>query len=864
MPGSHPASLASLAAIFLACAAAAYAEPGTPFTDAPARMVRDGVFRGKIFIAADAAPEERRSAVFLAEWMRRVTGATPEIATEAAESTGDGLYVGATRRAAAAGVRPPATLSREGFAWEPRRAGRTVFLVGESPSATRLGAARFLREKLGVEFLLPGEFGADWRPLRVVDAPEAREEFAPAFAWRALSGLDTEAEKTWASDNGLGALPEMNHALWSVFDKQAFEENPAMFPLLGGRRVAPSGRGGYEPQPNLANPDSAQHAARRAYGFFQKNPGAPAFSLSINDNMTWDESPESRSALGDSKWFRNRPDYSDYVFRFMNRTAAALRREEEREKRKGESGETSLCSSIFPRSSSRFLTAYAYYHCENTPSFRVDPDVFPILTADRSEWRDPGFAAEDAALMRRWGASGVRAFGVYDYYYGRDIPVPRFFPHAQAASVRCAADCGAKLFFAELNPDWGLDGPKAWLAARLAWEPTADAVSLLDEYYKRAYGPAAPAMRRLYAIVESRWTHRTQPPRWIRFFHEESACELFPADVRARMRAALDDAENACRADAARPAQAGEADARDRRHRRVLATSEAFASVERFAEAYEAKRRLAALPDATDATGALRIADALGAALDASARHRESLERRNRSALTTGRPFSDSALWRTDPVALAAAKCAAVPGALAGTRAETAAALLSDTPGEGVVTRFEEGFEAASFRAAAPGSWAARRGLTIPRAPWRANLFEAEHTRFGFDAGRAFSGRGSLLVAGGDLARVSRRLPAQPGEAFAARVRLSGEIVPGAHVALSIRFLDERGRELRGGTDSLAPPGPDTGWRVLGAFAEAPDGAAGAEVQLRVMCQGATDSLWADDLLVRTKRRDASAKGVHL
>ena len=185
---------------------------------------------------------------------------------------------------------------------------------------------------------MPGEFGADWKPLRVVEMPEGREAFVPAFAWRQFTGLGALAEKTWAADNGLGDIPAMNHALWSVFDAKAFAKDPAMFPVLGGRRVGPSGRGGYEPQPDLANPDSAKYAAERAWEFFRKNPDAPAFSLSINDNMTWDESPESKAALGAGKYFRNRPDYSDYVFGFMNRVASALRSREDRKVRDSRKG----------------------------------------------------------------------------------------------------------------------------------------------------------------------------------------------------------------------------------------------------------------------------------------------------------------------------------------------------------------------------------------------------------------------------------------------------------------------------------------------------------------------------------------------
>ena len=876
---AHLAPRISRLLIALACGTATLrAEPGMPFTDDPMWLVRDGTFRGKIFVAADASPEEREGAIHLAAWIKTVTGASPEVTAEDADRTENGVYVGASRRARAHDIRVPHSLSREAFAWETRRHRRTLFLVGESPLATRLAASRFIREHLGVEFLMPGDFGADWKPLRLVAVPTCRREFTPAFAWRELSGLGTPDERTWAQDNGLGKLPAMNHALWSVFDDKAYEENPDMFPILGGKRIAPSGRGGYEPQPNLANPASAEHAARRAHEFFQKNPEAPAFSLSINDNMTWDESPESRASLGTGKFFRNRPDYSDYVFGFMNRSATALRAKAEGGRQNAKvtpspapfRDDSANPSSFVPRPSSRlaplasprrFLTAYAYYHCENTPSFRVQPEVFPILTADRSEWRDPGFAAEDAALMTRWSQSGASAFGLYDYYYGRDVAVPRIFHRAQAASVKHAADCGAKLFYAELYPDWGFDGPKAWLAARLAWQPDAEAEALLNLYYSRAYGPAAKPMRKFFELAEARWANRPQPPRWIRFFREESAAELFPAPVCAEMRAALDEAERAFPNPSERTLSNDPGEL-ERRHLRVRATSVAFAKTEAFVAAYEAKKRLAALPEARDAAGAQRVADALREALAAEGRHRESVRRWNVCALNPGAPGNTDAFGRADAVALAAAKCARAPHALPpGSPLADAAAMLAEKTPEGVVTAVDERFDAEGFRPATPGTWAARRALTIPKAPWRANLFEAEHTRFGYSEERAASGKGSLLVAGGDLAKLSRSLPVSAGHQLAAQVRHAGEITPGEHAALCIRFLDAEGRELRGGSASVALPARDAGWRTLATLATAPDGAALAEVQLRVMYQDAADALWFDDLLVRVRSANRGASG---
>jgi hypothetical protein len=842
--------------------AAAFAEPGEPFSEESFRFVRDGRAFGEIHIPRDACEEEKTSAAYLQKWIREVTGVRVEISTNA---TGAGIFLKASRDVAD---------SRSGDGTFRIRALRrdTVALEGGEPGSLRMATARLVEKTLGVNFLMPGEFGADWRRRRMMELPDRDEVVRPSFRWRQLTGMNTPAEREWALDNGLGGLPAMNHALWDVFDAKAFAENPAMFPTLGGKLTGPSGRGGYEPQPNLANPDSAKYAAKRAWEFFQKNPGAPAFSLSINDNMTWDESPESKVALGHGKYFRNRPDYSDYVFGFMNRASKALYDEETEAIRRDVDknwtqrttgvveqqsgtifglGGYSIGCFVFPMRAIRPLTAYAYYHCENTPSFPVEPGVFPILTADRSEWRDPSFAAEDAALMERWSKSGVRNFGIYDYYYGINMAVPRIFFRAQAESVKHAANAGASLFYAELEPDWGFDGPKAWLAAKLAWNPKTDAEDVLETYFDSAYGPAASAMRRFYGIAESRWTHRGQPPRWIRFFREESVAELFPASVISEMRAALNMAEgefpSAC------PELARDGGQMERQRLRVRTTSVSFAKVEAFVARYAAMKHLAELPEATDDAGVERIRHALTACASADAGYHAAVKRWNSAALNPGAPFDPGIYWSSNPVTFASAKCANRWKSL---RSDDpvplmAAACLAEKPPAGVETVLNETFESDSFRPPTAGGWSERKGLTIPKSPWRINLFEAEHTRFGYSIERATSGKGSLIVAGGDLAKLTRSVPVFTGDIVAVKLRHSGKIIPGVHVGLSVSFSDATGRVIAGGSQSVAFPCEDTGWRSLAAFGAAPEGAEKTEVVLHIMNQEASDALWVDDLVIR-------------
>ncbi|MDR2674451.1 MAG: hypothetical protein LBC18_06175, partial [Opitutaceae bacterium] len=241
-------------------------------------LVKDGVFNGKIHLPANPAPEERDAAATLALWVGRVTGVTPEIAAENAVTLAPGIYMGDTRHARKRGVSAP-EVEGEAWAWEMRN-GNVLFIIGNSPPATRLAAGEFIQRHLGVMFLMPGEWGAEWKRLGVLEAPRWPHVCRPAYRWRHLGGLGGSPEAAaWLRNNGFGALPPFSHALHHVFDAETARERPDFFPLLDGKRELPSGRGALEPQPNLAAPGAATHAARRAAAFFRENPREKMFPL---------------------------------------------------------------------------------------------------------------------------------------------------------------------------------------------------------------------------------------------------------------------------------------------------------------------------------------------------------------------------------------------------------------------------------------------------------------------------------------------------------------------------------------------------------------------------------------------------------
>ena len=64
-----------------------------------------------------------------------------------------------------------------------------------------------------------------------------------------------------------------------------------------------------------------------------------------------------------------------------------------------------------------------------------------------------------------------------------------------------AAHCEG-IFIDGVWEHWATHGPQYYVMAQLVWNPAADADAVLDDYYQRAFGPAAPPVREYFEALE--------------------------------------------------------------------------------------------------------------------------------------------------------------------------------------------------------------------------------------------------------------------------------------------------------------------------------------------------------------------------
>ncbi|HEY0966871.1 MAG TPA: DUF4838 domain-containing protein [Opitutaceae bacterium] len=591
-----------------------------------------------------------------------------------------------------------------------------------------------------------------------------------------------------------------------------------------------------------------------------------------HEPITNNPDSETSSLTAATSWFRSRPNYSNLVFTFMNRVAER----------------------VAPLHPDKYLGALAYYWSESAPDFPVHPNVMPFLTADRSQGYDAAFRAEEAALQARWSralgavpaglevggskledqfrqarrtapdqsvdeGSGKRTpnlqpstsnlrgavqprLGLYDYLYGYGFLIPRIHVSLIAPYLREARRLGFTDYYAEMVPNWGLDGPQPWLVAQLLQDPEADSGTLLDEYYTRYFREAAGPMRRFFEECERLWLEQPGSVYWLKHYRNESQAALFPPAACAALRRSLDDA--------ARRARSPEV------AQRVAFVSDAFGLTERFSTLHVTRTALtswALQPRAVPAEGqrllaAYTLARAEFVAYAATLRERAPL---------AIHAFKAEDFLQNDPTWMAVVRLLAlgsVPEQAGDQESEVAKAVRALTGqtsqlsggGQAVVLPGRERARDGGFEGQ---GYPARRIAGLPYgidAPmvWASAAEPWETMRFALDASAARSGRQGVRIAGALGASLFQWHETTAGRSHVASIRVRGRVTPSCYVTLTLTWTDEKYRTIGARTVARLPEGEWPDWVELVIGGVAPEGARAVVVGLSG--QNQIDGAWAE------------------
>ena len=369
-------------------------------------------------------------------------------------------------------------------------APEVLIIRGETPLATVLGVAGFLKRYAGVRRYWPDNPGGlgDVVPQRpTFRLPQLEWRDWPYFLSLVMSTPDTRGPQGPLSRSVRFSyfwrfhytIPsnESYHRLMKAVENIDREE---LFPLINGQRFIPEVyQRGSRPmtrhgwQPCVSNPDVARIMAKSIGETFARSEDQIAESLSVNDGYG-DCHCENCQALDlPTTDINARVDISDRYIRFSNRVAERV-------------------SEQHPDR----LLAFLGYGPVRQPPKTVQPHsmLMPVYVGSESSF----------AVIDKWAATGIRHMGMYYHHHGYWRLMPMLYPGLikRRIDYLVQKDLG-RHFYVEFAGNYPLECMVGHTISELTWDPRTDPDALLDEYCQLFFGPANAEMKAFHRILEN-------------------------------------------------------------------------------------------------------------------------------------------------------------------------------------------------------------------------------------------------------------------------------------------------------------------------------------------------------------------------
>ncbi|MBP7706186.1 MAG: DUF4838 domain-containing protein [Candidatus Aminicenantes bacterium] len=467
------AAVIAVAAGAAACAPAAATRPGPP--PLPVRsgpcgrafvLVDHGRPAATIVIPPDAGEAARRAADILRTSVLKMSGVDLPVVAAAEPSRPNCAVLGFPPESLPPEVATALpTLRPDGFV--AAASNGHLYVVGGSGRGVVYGVVHLLEKYFGCRRFSPT---AERFP-RADDLALGclYEAVNPANDVRAVNGdLTLDADyRDWLRLTDLREIYGDGYYV-HTFDRLVpwrtwFAAHPEYFALMNGKRVPD--------QPCLSRPEVFDIAAARLREEMAAQPDKRTWSVSQNDNFSYCQCPECLKAIEEEG------SPAGPVVRFVNRIAA-----------------------LFP---DRTISTLAYQYSRPAPRrTRPLPNVEIMLcTIELDRSRPIAEAPASASFVRDIGDWARLTDNIYLWDY--TVNFSHFvspFPNLRvlAPNIRFFAGHGVGKHFQQTNTGPGHEGSelKAYLLARLLWDPKTDPDAVVDEFLDGYYGRAGRWIRR--------------------------------------------------------------------------------------------------------------------------------------------------------------------------------------------------------------------------------------------------------------------------------------------------------------------------------------------------------------------------------
>ncbi|MBM4033362.1 MAG: DUF4838 domain-containing protein [Planctomycetes bacterium] len=436
-----------------------------------AEIVRDGVATGAIWHRGD----QKEAAADLAEFVEKMSGAKLE-----AKAAAEGERPPANAPAVVLGAlalemglpKPPATPSLDGYCLKTQ--GNHLLLAGEAPMSTRFAVTHFL-ERLGCRWFMANRLGEVIPKLKSISLDGFDVSEKPDFKYRNVWGFVPNARSR------LGGMDLPNRHDWEhVPADKFFKDHPEYYALRGGQR-RPSG------WLCTSNPDIPRIFADAYVAKAKK--GVKADTISPPDGRGFCECDKCKAL--------DVPDYiepssgtismSDRYVRFFDAVGQLVARE----------------------APGFILSFYCY------SDYTLPPKTVSKVADNLCGWvttirfcRIHGVDNPRCESRQRYKAvveawAKLMQTACYDYNYNLaevTVPISKITYLKENVPFLKKTACWGINF--ESMSAWNLYGPHTYLASRLMWKADADADAILDDYYSKLFGKAAPHVKAYWERID--------------------------------------------------------------------------------------------------------------------------------------------------------------------------------------------------------------------------------------------------------------------------------------------------------------------------------------------------------------------------
>lgn len=445
------------------------------------KLTTDGKSDYRIVISDNASPSEKHAANELQEFLRQISGAKLPIVTDEVERQPKEIIIGNNKHLAQLGVKIHFDkLGDEGFSI--KTVDDSLVIAGGRLRGTMYGVYTFLEDYLNCRWFsskvsrIPKKDSIELRSIDDTQIPvlEYREPFyTDAFDadWAARNKMNSNSARLDKSRGGKIKYSHFVHSFNSLLPpNEYFDEHPEYYSEIDGKRTADRS------QLCLTNPDVLQIAIEKVKQWIEADPEATIISVSQND---WHNACECESckALDEREG-----SHSGTMINFVNQIASAIEKDH-------------------PNVA---IDTLAYQYTRKPPkTIHPRPNVIVRLCSIECCFSHSLESCEVNASfaddIRGWSKISDRLY-VWDYVtdFAHYIqPFPNFY--VLKPNIQFFVNHGVKGIFEEGNYAPGGGGEfaelRAYVMAKLLWNPEYDVDVAIDEFLEAYYGKASSSLR---------------------------------------------------------------------------------------------------------------------------------------------------------------------------------------------------------------------------------------------------------------------------------------------------------------------------------------------------------------------------------